>query len=127
MVEPSIQFPIPSLPCAHTKHPSGGATRAVNLVFIRTCPLEEDIYLYEGIFSEQIKMEATKYPLYKQILEMEAVELHRLEQLIKQQGGKILDRNTDAIRYSSAYSIALDHYWDDNKTVVKYQNEEPTL
>ena len=97
-------------------------------VFIRTYPLDNDVKLYGGIFSEQIQTEATKYPLYKQILEMEAVELHRLEQIIVRAGGKVLDRNTDAIRYSSFRPVPLDEYfWDDEQTVAKYQSEEPKL
>jgi hypothetical protein len=66
-------------------------------VFIRTIQLENGSKLYEGIFTTDVQLESTKYPIYKQILEMEAVELHRLESIIKTKGGKILDRNTDAI------------------------------
>ena len=94
-------------------------------VFIRTIELNDGVKLYEGIFSETIQSESTKYPLYKQIVEMEAIELHKLEQLIVKKGGIILDRNTDAIRYSSQSKIELNKFWDNNKTVVKYQNEEP--
>lgn len=103
-----------------------GEKHSQSEVFIRTCPLDEDVKLYEGIFSEPVQVEATKYPLYKQILEMEAVELHRLEQLIVQAGGEVLDRNTDAIRYSRYCPVDLeDYYWDEAKTVPKYQKEEP--
>ena len=98
-------------------------------VFIRNIPLNNGKTLYEGIFNEDIQAESTKYPLYKQILEMEAIELHKLESLIMDNGGTILDRNTDAIRYSlrkGKQALEFHHFWDDNNTVVKYQNEEPT-
>jgi hypothetical protein len=92
-------------------------------VFIRTYDLE-DQKLYQGIFSENIQIESTKYPLYKQTLEMEAIELHRLETIIKRKGGKIMDRNTDAIRYTRDTEIGFNlYYWDDAKTVHKYQPE----
>ena len=102
-----------------------GDKDAKSNVFIRTIELNNGEKVYEGTFSETIQSESTKYPLYKQIVEMEAIELHKLEQLIVQEGGIILDRNTDAIRYSSLSKIELDHFWDNNNEVVKYQNEEP--
>ena len=98
-------------------------------IFIRNVALNNGKTLYEGIFHEDIQMESTKYPLYKQILEMEAIELHKLESLIISNGGTVLDRNTDAIRYSlqeGRKALQFNHFWDDNNTVVKYQNEEPT-
>ena len=57
---------------------------------------------------------------------MEAVELHRLESIIKNKGGVILDRNTDAIRYCRLNKINIDSYfWDENNQVPKYQCEDP--
>ena len=103
-----------------------GEKEANSNVFIRTIPLDNDVNLYEGIFSESVDIEATKYPIYKQILEMEAVELHKLESIIIKKGGVILDRNTDAIRYSRDKEIEFSNYfWDDEKTVIKYQKEQP--
>ena len=55
---------------------------------------------------------------------MEAIELHKLESLIRKQDGIILDRNTDAIRYARAEAIDIQNYfWDDAKLVPKYQEE----
>jgi len=60
------------------------------------------------------------------ILQMEALELHKLENMIIFNKGKILDRNTDAIRYAAKKEIDLfNEYWDDDKTILKYQREEP--
>jgi len=59
------------------------------------------------------------------ILQMEAMELHKLECLIETNGGTILDRNTDAIRYSAKEEMNIsNYYWDDNEEVQKYQKEE---
>lgn len=94
-------------------------------VFIKTITLDNKEKLYEGIFNEPVEVEGLKYPIYKQILEMEACELHKLESIIRKKGGIILDRNTDAIRYARKESINTDNYfWDDEKTIVKYQKEE---
>ena len=55
---------------------------------------------------------------------MEALQLHTLETIIKKKNGIIFDRNTDAIRYGREEAIDITHYyWDDEKTVMKYQCE----
>lgn len=90
-------------------------------VFIKSHCQDNNI-LYEGIFSQKIKMETTAYPIYSMILQMEAIELHKLETIIHKNGGYILDRNTDAIRYYSEEVINLDEYmWE--KDSPKYQVE----
>ena len=92
-------------------------------VFIKNVKLDDNEVLYNGIFSEQVDVEGMKYCLYKQVLEMEAMELHKLESVIKRNGGIILDRNTAAIRYAIHQEIEIVGYWDDEKTVLKYQKE----
>ena len=95
-------------------------------VFIKTHKLDGETFLYEGIHSEEIISECTAYPIYSMILQMEAMELHKLENIIIDNGGKVLDRNTDAIRYACKKEIDLfNEYWDDDKTILKYQREEP--
>lgn len=48
---------------------------------------------------------------------MEAVELHKLETLIIKKGDIVLDRNTDAIRYSSKKEIIINKFWGDKKII----------
>ena len=56
---------------------------------------------------------------------MEAINLHKLETRIINEGGIILDRNTDAIRYAREGPIDISNdYWDEEKTVLKYQTED---
>jgi len=95
-------------------------------VFIRSNLLENGITLYEGIFTQDILSESSKYPIYSMILQMEAMELHKLETAIISKGGIILDRNTDAIRYYSSYEFDLyrNQFWDDENTILKYRPEE---
>ena len=55
--------------------------------FIRKFQHENDKILYGGIFSENVDVEGLNYCLYKQIVEMEEVELHKLESIIRKNGG----------------------------------------
>ena len=92
-------------------------------VFLRTHELDEETKIYEGIFNQDIELETTKYPIYKQILELEAIELYKLEQLLVEKGAKILDRKADAIGYNAKKEIDLEAYWDEEQKVLKYKEE----
>lgn len=81
--------------------------------------LDNGAILYQGIFSENVDVEGLNYCLYKQIVEMEAVKLHKLECIIIKGGGIPLDRNTDAVRYASKALIEIVEYWDDEKKYSK--------
>lgn len=71
-------------------------------------------FFSKGIFTEDVEVEALKYPIYKQILEMEALQLHTLETIRSKINGLILDRNTDAIRDARSSAINIDNYfWND--------------
>ena len=95
-------------------------------VFIENIKLKNGTTIYRGIFSENVEIECMKYPIYKQVLEMEALELHKLESMIVLNKGIVLDRNTDAIRYARKDAINISSFhWDDECSVKKYQNEDP--
>ena len=91
-------------------------------IFIRQHNLDENNTLYQKIINIEKNNDITCYPIYKQILEIEAIELHRLETKIKSKGGVILDRNTDAIRYASKKEIIINDCYD-NSDINKYQTE----
>jgi DNA replication protein DnaC len=93
-------------------------------VFIRNHELK-NVNVFQGIFSEEVAKETSTIMIYNHILSLEALELHKLETLIINNGGVCLDRNTDAIRYYADEEIILNEYYDDNKTVCKYKIEEP--
>ena len=83
-------------------------------MLIKTHKLDSETFLYEGIHCEEIISECTAYPVYSMILQMEAMELLKLENTIIDFGGKSLDRNTVAIRYTAKKEIDLfNEYWDD--------------
>jgi len=88
-----------------------------------------DLTLYQSRRRKNIVMENSMYPIYAQILQMEAMELYSTEKLIISFGGIPLDRNTDAIRYKlkiNKQNLKLeDYHWDDAKTVKKYKWETP--
>ena len=96
-------------------------------VFVSSNVLSADTVLYSIIEKFSLKKDDMFLPLYYQIVAMEAVELHRLEQMIKLNGGEPMERNTDAILYRGN-AIKIDqHFWDDKKSVLKYRYDEPTL
>jgi len=75
----------------------------------------------------------TERPLYDQIVQQEAMELHRLKTLVESKGGIVTDINTDAITCTfpdDKFPFDLidekninGYYWDELKTVPKYKLE----
>jgi energy-coupling factor transporter ATP-binding protein EcfA2 len=74
----------------------------------------------------------TERPIYDQIVQQEAMELHILKTLVESKGGTVTDLNTDAITCTFEDDIFpfeliddknLNYYWDDNKTTPKYKLE----
>lgn len=93
-------------------------------VFIKNHKIDEDTNLYEGLLNEEIINETTNYCLYSMILQMEAIELHKLESIIIKNGGIPIDRNTDAILYKAKNEINYKpYYFDDENKVAKYKYE----
>jgi hypothetical protein len=93
-------------------------------VWIGTETFEEDLLLYQGVFSQNVVTETSLLPVYKLVLEREAIELHRLESKIVRAGGTVLDRNTDAIRYTARNKLSIQECWDDAQRVLKYKDED---
>ena len=56
---------------------------------------------FHSVFKEinSISLETEK-PIYNMIMDLEAIELHKLSKIIESKGGKILDLKTDCIRCS---------------------------
>ena len=94
--------------------------------FIISHHLGENKILYQSCQSQESIMDSTMYPVYTQILQMEAMHLYETEKIIQSYGGIVLDRNTDAIRFVESNPIDISQYfWDDEKLVQKYKWEEP--
>ena len=88
-------------------------------------------HAYNKFFTEK---DETESPLYHQILELEAIELHKLSKLIESKNGIILDLNTDAISFITKNNVfpfdiskdgvnIKDYYYNDNEELPKYKVE----
>jgi len=112
--------------CDFTKSPYDASEKIEDpSIFIQSHKLDNGEILYEVIKNEDVFADTTDYMIYKMILELEAIELHKLETLIENAGGMPLDRNTDAIRYYAKKEIKLNEWW--NVETEKYKCEEPKV
>ena len=93
-------------------------------VFVSSEQLSEDTTLYSIIEKLMIKKDDSFLPLYNQIVAMEAIELHKLEQIIIAQEGVPLERNTDAILYRGNKIDISKYFWDIAGTVAKYRYDD---
>jgi hypothetical protein len=92
--------------------------------FIKTIQTEKG-EIYYHVFKKCIKTNIeTEQPIYDQILDIEAIELHKLSRIIEKNGGTCLDLKTDAITcifennefpFELIDDINLDGYYWDNK------------
>ena len=70
------------------------------------------------------------YPIFAQILDCEALELHNTTKMLKQNGFIPICVKTDAVVYFSKTKKSFDinkQYWDNDKTILKYKDENPQL
>ena len=64
--------------------------------FIKTFTIEDKNYFYVFKNTKNYKMD-TEAPIYEQIVQIEAIELHKLSKIIESKSGKVLDLSTDKI------------------------------
>ena len=100
-------------------------------VFIDTRLIDEKPYyqVFESYMSNKLEAEA---PIYNQILDLEAIELHKLGGIIREHQGRLLDLNTDAVicMFPNNLPFELDenhnikgYYYDEEKTLPRYKME----
>ena len=72
-------------------------------VFIKSRHLDNEHFptLFIGEFYKDVVNQTTGYIIGKWVLEMEAMELHKMELLVESQGGVVLEVATDAVRYQT--------------------------
>ena len=104
-----------------------------NGCFIDTRHIGNNTYyqVYDRYFSNREESEA---PIYNQILEQEAIEVHKLKTILESVGGVVLDVNTDCIScvfkdnespFKLINDTYLDGYFDDDqKKKFKYRKED---
>jgi hypothetical protein len=97
-----------------------------------------DNTMYHQAFrSYMVTQEETESPLYHMVLELEAIELHRLSRVIEQAGGLVLDLSTDAVTCvckskelpfktvtQDDKQMVQGNFYDDKKHVFKYKLEK---
>ena len=102
--------------------------------FIKTRNINDKTY-YHAFKKYYTEKEESESPIYHQILELEAIELHKMSKIIESNNGIILDLNTDAISFItkdnklpfqlSDDGINIDgYYFDTHKTIHKYKLED---
>ena len=110
---------------------------AMELFFERDgCFIEEfDVAgnTYYQVYKQQTDQSGeTEGLIYKQIVEIEAIELHKLSQIVERKGGKVIFLNTDCISVEFKGDLPfetdekhniLNYYYDDEQTVLKYKLE----
>ncbi len=73
------------------------------------------------------KLENT-FPIYAQILDIEAMELYKLTNLVKKNGGVPICIKTDAVVYFGHKEVDTSKFfWDKKRTIPHYRHEEPSL
>ena len=98
----------------------------------------DDEQFYQVFNTFMTETDETEAPIYNQVLELEAIELHRLAKIIESKGGYVLDLNTDCVSAAFPKDILPftitdininDYYYDDAKTLPKYklENKETRL
>jgi hypothetical protein len=100
--------------------------------FINMKNVDGDIYYHVFTRTDSINTE-TENPIYDMIINLEAIELHKMYKLIKSVGGIPIDLKTDAIRFkfdgdfpfkSLNNSFNIDgYYWDKECLIPKYKQE----
>ncbi len=89
---------------------------------------DRNVNLYCIFEDHKVEYDETRMPLYKYVVEQEAIEMDILKTHIENSGGVIVRYNTDCI---SAYfksdkqikDVVENTYWDDAKTIKKYKFE----
>jgi hypothetical protein len=65
------------------------------------------------------------FPIHLQILDCEAIELHKLSKMIESNGGIVTTLKTDCVYYYAKAPIDCENFfWDEKETVRKYRHEE---
>lgn len=86
--------------------------------------------LYKVNTTKQIEREEIESIIYHMILDVEAIELHKLCALVEEHKGTVVYLNTDAVSCQFPNDKVFDitkYYWDAEKEVPKYKFEEKKL
>lgn len=85
--------------------------------------------LYLIFENHNVEYDETRMPLYKYVVEQEAIEMDILKSKIENAGGIVVRYNTDCISAffendSQIKDVVENTFWDDAKTIKKYKFEQ---
>ena len=84
--------------------------------------INEDVVQIAG--QSEIKKIESSFPIHAQIVDCEAIELHKLCIKIKEFGGIPIEVKTDAVNYYCDEQLVFNEHWDTDKKLEKYKDEE---
>ena len=134
--KPSIKENWTSLAITRSENEAYDQFLSLNGSFIQVHDIENENF-YQVFNVYMTENDETESAIYNQIIELEAIELPKLGEIIKANNGTIFDLNTDCIScvfIGDVLPFALEDdinlkgfYYDEAKTTAKYkveQNEE---
>ena len=130
--KPSIKENWKSLAITRSANEAYNQFLSLNGSFIQVHDIDNENF-YQVFNTYMTERDETESAIYNQIVELEAIELHKLGQIIKANDGKILDLNTDSIScVFKGNDLPFDleddvnvkgFYYDEAKTIAKYKIE----
>lgn len=99
-----------------------------NDVFIQE--VDKDSHLYEVKTSTRYELDLINTTMYHLILDLEAVELHKMKNLIEKAGGHVTFLSTDCCEcwFDDNTPMKIDNvFWDNDKKLPKYKYEYRTV
>ena len=89
---------------------------------------DQNINLWVILHSSIIEFDESRTPIYKFVMEQEAIEMHKLYESINKINGSVYYFNTDCIAASfnnnnKINKLVKHTYWDKDKTIRKYKFE----
>ena len=130
--KPSIKENWKSLAITRSANEAYNQFLSLNGSFIQVHDIDNENF-YQVFNTYMTERDETESAIYNQIVELEAIQLHKLGQIIKANDGKILDLNTDSISCvfkgnDLPFDLEVDvnvkgYYYDEAKTIAKYKIE----
>jgi len=117
---------------------TGNSQEAYNVFLENNGSYIEYFGVNDTTYYQVFKMESntkmeTEAPIYEQILQLEAIQLHKLSQIVESKGGVVLDLSTDKVICTFPYNVfpfeledeinIKGFYYDDKCTVHRYKLE----
>jgi hypothetical protein len=97
-------------------------------MFIKKTKFGDDD-IFQVITSTKLETDYYTNVLYKMVVDMEALELHKLKSIVEENNGTVTNYNTDCVECFFTDDKAIDvkaYFWDNAKLIEKYKFETKT-